>query len=372
MPIPRRVTLTAAASLLALATPTATVALADDHPGGARTGGVAHSTRTLADLERPQERAALRAALRASTGAPGARDDADPDTFTGLDGQLHEVSPFAVAGQDGYYFIGSDFDTACAFGAHLGKSLEQLSKLADLLEKAGKRVLFTVAPNKSAVVRDHLPVPLPQGSCARRGMRIQADLIDRYRDPRYLPLRRDLLQVPHSYWHTDTHWSTAGTTVLARHLARALDPKLAQRLRYKRIKRTHGGDLAGTLGLPPETIVGRLPRNGVRSDPAKGSPAYDPSLTAIYPDYSWVSRPARRTFPGRTLVLGDSFAYVASEAVMNLFRKGQFMWVRSNVAKVARAVNGADTVVFSVVQRFATVSPLVDPKFQKQLKKRLH
>lgn len=361
----RRAPLTAAALLLALATVTASAAVAGGHPD-TRDDETAHGSRTLTVLERPTERA-----LRAATGATRPRDGADLTTFLGLDGLVHSVSPFVVPGQDGYLFIGSDFDSACAFGDRLEKSLERLSRLAKILTKAGKQVFFTVAPNKSVVVRDRLPAPLPQSSCGRRGMRIQADLLDHYRDPRYLPLRRDLVRMPRSYWHTDTHWSTAGTTVFARHLAEALDPRLAQRLRYKRVKRTHEGDLAQSVGLAPETLIGRLPSNGVRTSPAKGSPAYDPTLATLSTDFSWVSRPARKTYPGRTVILGDSFAYVASEALMNLFRKGRFLWAGFNPPKVIKAVSRADTVVIEVVQRFATISPLIDPAFQNRLKAQL-
>ena len=303
-----------------------------------------------------------------TTGTAGARDDVP--TFVGLDGAVHPVSPSVIPGRDGYYFIGSDFDTACAFGRHLEPALERLSRLAKILTRHGKRVLFTVTPNKSVVTRDPLPVPLPQGSCARKGMRIQADLLDGYDDPHYLPIRRDLVNTPHAYWRTDTHWSTAGTTLFAEHVADALDPGLAEQLRYRRTKRTHEGDLATVEGLGPETIIGRKPSNGVKTRPARGSTAFDPTLTTLSTDFSWVSRPARKTYPGRTLLLGDSFTYVASEALTNLFRKGRFMWVgfQSSMQELADAVNASDTVVFTVVQRYATITPLVDPTFQAELK----
>ena len=305
----------------------------------------------------------------ATTTAPARALD-DEQTFVGLDGLVHQVSPTVIQGRGGYYFIGTDFDTACAFGGHLETALERLSRLARILTRAGKKVYFTVTPNKASVTREVLPVPLPQQGCARKGMRIQSEILDSYRDPHYLPIRRELVATPHAYWHTDTHWSTAGTDVFAKALAQALDPRLADRLRYKRTTRTHLGDLAKVVGAGPETIIGRIPSNGVRTRPARGSTAFDPTLTTLSTDFSWVSGPSRKTYPGRTLLLGDSFTYVASEALTNLFRKGRFMWLgfQDSMQELADAVNASDTVVFTVVQRFATITSLVDPKFQNKLK----
>ena len=48
----------------------------------------------------------------------------------------------------------------------------------------------------------------------------------------------------------------------------------------------------------------------------------------------------------------------------NLFRKGRFIWngTESSDAVVA-AIQQSDTVVLSVVQRFAPITPLIDPAF---------
>lgn len=360
MPILRRASI-AAVAVLALSSTAAVAGTVDEHRTTSRPSALTH-------LERPAEDA-----LRASYAAP--RDgELQPTTFVGLDGLFHSTSPVAVAGRGGFYYIGSDFDTACAYGGHLKTAMKGLSRLADILQRAGKKVAFTVAPNKSAVVRGELPQPLPQGACSRRGMRVQAKILDRYRDPRYLPLRRSLVKLPNSYWRTDSHWNTVGSSVFAEHLAEALSPRLAALQKYKRTKRTKRGDLAPYVpGLGAETVRARVPRNGVRTRPAGDSPAYDPSLQSVYTDLSWTSKPARKTFPGRTLILGDSFTYVSTEALSNLFRRGRFMWIgyHKSMADIVAAVNAADTVVFAVVQRYAPISPLAEPTFQDELRAQL-
>lgn len=296
--------------------------------------------------------------------------DGTPDEFLGQDGLMHAVTPIAVSGRHGYAYIGADFDTACAFGGLLEPGMKRLAALARVIARSGRRVVYTVTPNKSTVVRDGLPSPLPQGSCAQRGMNVQARILDRFRDPRYVPLRRRLIETPHAYWRLDSHWNTVGTSLMARSVAGGLDPELAARQHYRRTTRHHVGDLTEFVpGPDQEEAAALLPDNGVSTRPATGSPAYDPSLRHVYTDLSWVSRPAAKTYPGRTLVMGDSFTYVGFEAMSTLFRKGRFIWVGFvSAEELIKAIRKADTVVFTAVQRYVTINPLGAPEFLAILK----
>ena len=310
---------------------------------------------------------ALGGAARASdvTGISG--DPGEP--FTGIDGLIHLTSPVAVPGRHGYYYIGSDFDTACAFGAVLQNAMDGMARLANIIAKSGRHVVWTIAPNKSVVDRKQLPQPLPQNVCAKRGMAIQSQLLDHFHDPHYVPMRKALTKVPQAYWRTDSHWNTVGTSILAEQVAGKLSTKVAGAQRYKSTKRTHRGDLSYYVpGKGAETGPARVPDNGVVTKPVDGSPAYDPSLQSVYTDLSWASKPKAKTYPGRTLLLGDSFTYVSFEAMSNLFRKGRFIWTgtESNDAVIA-AIKESDTVVLSVVQRFAPITPLINPDFQGQV-----
>jgi hypothetical protein len=319
--------------------------------------------------------AVLLALSLALAGTAQARDvtgiSGNPGTpFTGIDGLVHLTSPVAIKGRHGYFYIGSDFDTACAFGPALGNAMDGMARLAAIIARSGRTVVWTIAPNKSAVEQRQLPTPLPQDSCARRGMALQTKLLDTYRDAHYVPLRRALATAPGAYWRTDSHWSTVGTSVAAEQVARRLSPKVAALQHYRPTERTHRGDLSYYVpGKGAETAPARVPRNGVVTRPGAGSPAYDPTLTSVYTDLSWVSSPRAKTYPGDTLLLGDSFTYVSFEAMSNVFRKGRFIWTgtQSDDAVVA-AIKQADTVVLSVVQRFAPITPLISPAFQDQVR----
>ncbi len=292
------------------------------------------------------------------------------EPFNGIDGLIHQTSQVVIPGRDGYFYIGSDFDTACAFGSELGTAMKGMARLAKIIARSGRKVVWTIAPNKSTVDQRQLPAPVPQGACAQRGMSLQRKLLDTYRDAHYVPLRKVLSKQRHAYWRTDSHWSTVGTSVVAQQVAAQLSPRIAALQRYLPTERTHRGDLSYYVpGEGVETAPARVPDNGVVTRPVAGSPAYDPSLTTVYTDLSWASKPRAKTYPGQTLLLGDSFTYVSFEAMSNLFRKGRFIWTgtESDDAVVA-AIKDADTVVLSVVQRFAPITPLVSAEFQAQVR----
>jgi hypothetical protein len=299
----------------------------------------------------------------------------DPATqFVGIDGQVHTFSTLAIPGQDRYLYIGVDFDTACAFGGAIRRSMRRLAAVARIIERSGRTAVFTVAPNKAAAVEKRLPGSIPQGACGRRGLAIQNHVLDTFDSPFYVPMRQPLLTTEHAYWRTDTHWSTVGTSVLALRVAKHLDPGLAAGQRYRSTERTRLGDLEELMGGDPrpETAPARVPHNGVRTRAASGSADYDPTFQEIHPDQSWTSRPASKTYPGRTLLLGDSFTYVGLEALRNLFRRGQFLWIgTTSNDDVFDAIRRSDTVLMSVVQRFVTATPLVHKQFRAGLRQAL-
>jgi hypothetical protein len=153
-------------------------------------------------------------------------------------------------------------------------------------------------------------------------------------------------------------------------VAKALSPRLARKQRYLKTSRTRVGDLMMFTGSDTaETAPAWLPNNGVVTTAAPGSATFDPTLSKIYFDQSWVSRPARKTWAGSTLLLGDSFTYTALEPLRNLFARGRFMWLGfTDPAKVVDAVVRADTVVLTVVQRYIHVSPLQNNVLRAELK----
>lgn len=280
------------------------------------------------------------------------------DGFTGLDGSWHARSPVLVQGQNGTTYYGGEMDAACGWGKRFERGVRSLSRLASVIEASGRRVLFTIGPNKSAVNTRDLPVhDLPHGECDLRGIRQQNAVLDSISDPAYLPMRRELSisqrRGQPMYWSIDTHWGTLSTTLFSQRVADRLSPRVARAQSYARLEQTIYVDLnyIGALQGVFETQRGRVSTTDVKVVPAPDSTPYAPDAY-IAAEHRWSTSPARRTIRGRTLILGDSFAYRALGSLMPLFRHGTFQWYGVVPEdSTLEAIRQSDTVILEVVQR---------------------
>jgi alginate O-acetyltransferase complex protein AlgJ len=302
----------------------------------------------------------------------------DGDVFRAPDGLYYKRSPLLVPGLEGISYMGEELDVACAVGRRLGHDVRALDRLARTIERTGRKVVFTVAPNKSAVNKRDLPATFPHGTCDSLGIAAQDAVLDGFRSPRYIQTRRKLEAEASTgagvYWRTDTHWTTLATAKYAEELARHLRPRLGRIQRFKPGEQTILVDLSflGLISQTYETMPARYSATKVRVTPAPGSKPYDADVV-VSTDLAWNAGPASRTWPGHTLLLGDSFTYRGLDSLMPLFRHGHFLWT-GNVPKqsVVAAIPTADTVVIEIVQRYTPFSILVQPQFRETVKRALH
>lgn len=266
------------------------------------------------------------------------------------------TAPSVVRGKNGELFLGRDFDRACASSKQLRSALRRFARLARLIADSGRKVAFYVGPDKSSVAIGDLPRVLPHGQCAARGLKRADHTLDTFSDPRFLPLREELAREDAAgkqvYWHTDTHWSTPGSAVMARRLADELQPGFGDTLTATTGTRTRLNDLMTLIGLTaretaPSTVVSA--GGAVVEDP--GSIHYDSSKLA-YGKYSWTVR-GGDPLPGRTALVGDSFTYYALDNLRPLFADGEFFWFNHGPtqAQVVDGIVHSDTVVLEVVER---------------------
>jgi hypothetical protein len=330
------------------------------------TAGTADSTVAKphrSDPDRPELPALLARDAAGSVTAP-----AGGFSFFGADGLLYDFAPMVVGGWEGHVFFGPDYDTACADGARFKQGLRRLARLAKLIESTGRRVVFTVAPNKTSIYGGQIDwVNLPHGECTRLGLAQQDALLDTYDNRNYLPLRKALAKDPREvYWKTDTHWTSVGSSVFAEKLATKLDKKLGRKQRYTLIQQEFQGDLFSLLGIPqPETGQAAVPANNV-------SVRIGPTDPLVELQQTWKSSPRKKTLPGQTVMLGDSYSYVGLETLRPLFRKGHFVWIHpENLDYMVKSLVAADTVVIEVVQRYVSSSLIGTKSFRSQVRRAL-
>jgi hypothetical protein len=176
-----------------------------------------------------------------------------------------------LQGEDGWLFLGADVSGACEPLLPLDETLAGLDRFGELVRRAGKTYVFTVAPDKSTMNPDKMPESYVGDDCAPEA---KAAFWERMEDDPpvgYVDLKQELERVQEqdgeNLWRpSDTHWAQRGALVYAQELAEALDPAL---WRTSRIVPTGPvelqADLAAQLGTPrTDTVPGwRLEREGV-------------------------------------------------------------------------------------------------------------
>jgi hypothetical protein len=294
----------------------------------------------------------------------------------GSNGTTYDSAPQTVPGRNGELYYGPDFDVACGLGSRISRNLTLIAKLARVIERSGRTVVWTVAPDKSMVRPQNLPDPMPHGACDVRGFKQEQRVLDRVTDRNFLSLREPLHRYPRqTFFKTDTHWTTVGGSVFALALADRLSPKVAQLQSYRYGTEQRVGILNYFVGnMVLETAETATPTTKVTTRTAGTS---TDQVWSGYPqityDYTWNTRPVRRTVPGDTVILGDSFSMFALDSLMPLFQRGRYLW-RGNIPEKVefQAVKRSDTVVIEVAQVLAALgSPLADPGYRKRLQKAL-
>lgn len=308
-------------------------------------------------------------------GVAGAGGAAAPSKPGGLDGS--SLTPKVIRGKDGYLFYGMDFTSACGGESRFEKRVEGLRDFAHIVEKSGREVVFTIAPNKSSVARDKIGRAVPRGDCARAAIADEIDVIDGLKDPLWIPVRAELealhLSGKDAYWHTDTHWTTLGASLWVRSFMERLDPELAADLEFSPSSQTMLGEMVSLIGLDfTETISGVRTVSNAKVTEIR-LPGYDPAKRTMQTT-AWTTSGPGPLLKGQTLFVGDSFTSRAMPLVKPLIADGTFTWIGSTPDQdIVDYLKKSDTVVIEVVQRnLVTDLALLSKKsFQRKVAKAL-
>jgi len=262
--------------------------------------------------------------------------------------------PQVVLGRDGYLFYGDEFRLPCEPVRSVEETLQVWNAVVAAIESTGRRVLITVAPDKSSMLPELLPDRYLGEECttARKQevrQRLEAGALRRYVDLRGPLLREQESEGEPIYAPTDTHWDDRGAVVLAQTVLDALSPgRFAVEADCRPGERQLSGDLATLAGSPePRRFV---TREVVRPGVSFGGRDLAPSDGTVQRVQSSTVGPP--LVPGRVAIVGDSFLYNSRAQVLPYFADVTVAHkTRTGEEDILAAVASADTVVLEVVER---------------------
>lgn len=305
-------------------------------------------------------------------GGPAEGGAAGPVAPAPGDTEVEErVFPRVLQGKDGWLFLGADVSGACEPLQPLDETLAGLTRFGEMMQRAGKTYVFTVAPDKSTMNPDKMPETYVGDDCAPEA---KSAFWERMQDDPpvgYVDLRQELERVQEqdgeNLWRpSDTHWAQRGGLVYAQELAEALDPAL---WRTSRIVPTGPvqlqADLAAQLGTPRKDEVPgwRLEREGV-------------TVTEQRPTTLAATTTGAPLHTPPTLILGDSFTQSSLNLLAPLFASARIVQpatATDDPAALVSAILSSDTVVLQIVERSVVAGdvPIIDEAFLARLEQAL-
>jgi hypothetical protein len=223
------------------------------------------------------------------------------------------------------------FDRACAPFVPFSQAVARWEALLAAIKSSGRPVELLVAPDKSTIYPEYVAPSIPHYACSWPGT---AALWRAIESPAAVKagvvgLRRPLLAEKRAtgqplYLRTDTHWNNIGSLALIEAALPALGDVrvLGSEIVTKRPVRW-AGDLDALLGA---SEVERAPVRVIRRAP--GAPVV----------------------PGRTVLIGDSYADVSIKQIRPYFASLRMLtWDDSTPGQIADAVAGARTSADGVI-----------------------
>ncbi|MFB9906147.1 alginate O-acetyltransferase AlgX-related protein [Allokutzneria oryzae] len=297
--------------------------------------------------------------------APSPGEPAGPEQS-----QPPDSSGFAkvVQGRDGWLYFGGDAQSKCQPAQPLDRTIAQMNRLRQIVERSGRRFVLVVAPDKTTAVPERLPSSYPGKDCSRQP---SIDFWNRIvAEAGALDLRPQLREaatvVKHEVYHRqDTHWTDEGALVMTRRLAEAVQPGVTRTwvTEVEQQWKSNGGDLSALMGRKGEMSGAQYrlrPDGKVDRTRALGSKFVEPMVTRTAQGSGVV--------PQRVAVLMDSFSLAAARYLgagfANLTLQNYLDFAKTPESAAA-TIAGQDVVVVEMVERALAAGggTLISPQF---------
>ena len=258
--------------------------------------------------------------------------------------------PTVVSGLDGWLFYGTDFRDACNPVLSAPVIAQRLGRLSQIMQRAGKKFVMVIAPDKSNIYPEYLPVADQGVTCTSKAQSALWAALAANPPAGYLDLHGAIVaakaQAPGTllYRKLDTHWNGRGALIYGHLLADSLDPALWQTTTVTPAGDSNANtDLEALLGLrtPEQAPLFKLSRPGVVQTVNS-----DFQIANTTTDAPLVTEP--------TLFISDSFTESSRFAINPFFQAAGF--INSSAAGSAfpalvQAINSSKLVVLEIVER---------------------
>ena len=280
------------------------------------------------------------------------------------------ASPEVMRGAKNQLFFREDFTRSCRPWNTVAADMSSLSRIATLIADSGRDVVTMVTPNKSTVLSDYLPKRFPERECWETyrdelWAALDTSTIPGWLDVRSLLVNRRSATNHPLYLSGDSHWDSEGSLVAVHALIETLAPGLFDDAEIVNTgMRTYTGDLSFLTGMPrpARTEVLEVQRDGVGRVSGVEIGNYETR---------WVnSTQSAKVIPGRTVIVGDSFAVRALDQIVPYFEDLTLVIpYAEDPSIVSTAIAGADHVVILIVERNLSflMNGTLGPEFVDQL-----
>lgn len=275
--------------------------------------------------------------------------------------------PQVVEGRDGWLFYGSDVSASCNAAMPMSEIVDNLQRLADAAAASGRRLVITIAPDKSSAHPELLPDTFAGKACMEQRRTEFWSSISALEGVQVLDPRQALAtfesETGRSVWRrNDTHWGPTGAAIFSKSVAETLDARLGEASSLITGPDAElPGDLSQMLG---DLKYDAVPTAGISRDgvvlhlDGKVISQDDVPDLAYQPITVTATSSGAPLLPGRTLLLGDSF-FAASRLQFPVYYSS-LTYVHNMTAEipgaadsVADLLSDSDTLIFEMVERSA-------------------
>jgi alginate O-acetyltransferase complex protein AlgJ len=273
--------------------------------------------------------------------------------------------PSVIEGREGWLYLGADISGACLPSRSLSDTLASLRRLRAVVEASGRRFVLVVAPDKTTMVPEHLPLDYLGRECASRA---RAQFWRRVvPETGAIDLRPALAEITRRkgsplYYPADTHWSQDGGAAMTYALAERIQPG---------ITRTWQLAPAGSISWPDDIspLIGRHDTHPISTYSLAPSGQTD-RTRSIASDFRvplrLISAPGAGTISRPVRMIADSFTQFASRYLAAAFTDLTVVHPET-VGAAPRAAGellaGGEVVVLEVAERnlLSGTSPILYP-----------